>query len=66
VPTLVIEGADDKLLPAGWAAEIAKQIRHGRWAVVDEAGHCPQIEQSSAVNELVLDFFKTIAAGQKT
>ncbi len=66
VPTLVVEGGDDKLLPSGWAAEIAKQIRHGRWAVVDMAGHCPQIEQSSAVNELLLDFFETIADGQKT
>jgi pimeloyl-ACP methyl ester carboxylesterase len=56
VPTLVIEGADDKLLPTGWAAEIAKQIRHGRWAVVNEAGHCPQIEQSSTVKELLLGF----------
>jgi pimeloyl-ACP methyl ester carboxylesterase len=60
VPTFVVEGADDKLLPAGWAAEIAKQIRHGRWAVVGEAGHCPQIEQASAVNELLLDFLGTV------
>ncbi len=60
VPTLVVEGGDDKLLPSGWAAEIAKQIRHGRWAVVDGAGHCPQIEQPSAVNELLLDFFGTV------
>jgi 2-hydroxymuconate-semialdehyde hydrolase len=66
VPTLIVEGGDDKLLPSGWAAEIAKQIRHGRWAVVDKAGHCPQIEQSSAVNELLLDFFETIADDQKT
>ena len=64
-PTLVVEGGDDKLLPAGWAAQMAKQIRHGRWAVVDEAGHCPQIEQSSAVNELLLDFLETIGPGQK-
>jgi 2-hydroxymuconate-semialdehyde hydrolase len=56
VPTFVVEGGGDKLLPRGWAAEIAKQIRHGRCAVVDAAGHCPQIEQSSAVNELLLDF----------
>jgi len=34
--------------------------------VVDKAGHCPQIEQSSAVNELLLDFLETIADGQKT
>jgi len=57
VPTLVIEGGADKLLPAGWAAEIAEQIEGGRWTVVDDAGHCPQIEQASTVNELLLEFF---------
>ncbi|MGZ6778593.1 MAG: alpha/beta fold hydrolase [Mycobacterium sp.] len=56
VPTLVVEGAGDKLLPTGWAAEIAEQIPHGRSAVIDRAGHCPQIEQPDAVNELLLDF----------
>jgi pimeloyl-ACP methyl ester carboxylesterase len=56
VPTLVVEGGRDKLLPPGWAAEIARQIRGGRSAVIDNAGHCPQIEQPSAVNEMLLDF----------
>jgi hypothetical protein len=32
----------DRLLPAGWAAEIAKQVDGGRCEVVDRAGHCPQ------------------------
>lgn len=58
VPTLVVEGGGDKLLPAGWAAEIADQIPQGRSAVVPDAGHCPQIEQPDAVNELLLDFFE--------
>jgi 2-hydroxymuconate-semialdehyde hydrolase len=56
VPTLVIEGSNDKLLPGGWATEIATQIGRGRSAVVNAAGHCPQIEQASAVNALLLDF----------
>lgn len=56
VPTLVVEGGDDKLLPGGWAAQIAKQIDGARSVVVDNAGHCPQIEQSSAVNQLLADF----------
>lgn len=56
VPTIVVEGAGDKLLPTGWAAEIAKQIDGARSVVVDNAGHCPQIEQSSVVNELLMDF----------
>ncbi|OMC24608.1 alpha/beta hydrolase [Mycobacterium colombiense] len=64
VPTLVVEGAGDKLLPAGWAAEIAKQIDGARSVVVDNAGHCPQIEQSSVVNELLMDFLG--AQRQKT
>jgi len=56
VPTLVVEGACDKLLPPGWAKEIADQIPQGRSAVVEAAGHCPQIEQPSIVNALLLEF----------
>ncbi|WP_236735109.1 alpha/beta fold hydrolase [Mycolicibacterium elephantis] len=56
VPTLVVEGGGDKLLPAGWAAEIAGQIRGARSAVVNDAGHCPQIEQADVVNGLLLQF----------
>ena len=57
VPTLVVEGGNDKLLPSGWATQIAKQIEGGRSVVVEGAGHCPQIEQSSTVDELLLNFF---------
>lgn len=56
VPTLVVEGACDKLLPVGWAKQIAGQIADGRSAVVEGAGHCPQIEQSDIVNALLLEF----------
>jgi pimeloyl-ACP methyl ester carboxylesterase len=56
VPVLMVEGAGDKLLPAGWAAEIAGQITGARSAVIDNAGHCPQIEQPEALTDLVLEF----------
>lgn len=56
VATLVLEGGSDKLLPDGWAAEIAQQVPDGRSAVVDEAGHCPQIEQPEMVNRMLLEF----------
>lgn len=61
VPTLVIEGAGDKLLPRCWAAQIAGQISGARSVVVDDAGHCPQIEQPSTVNQLLVDFFGSVA-----
>ncbi|GAA5065379.1 alpha/beta fold hydrolase [Nocardia callitridis] len=57
VPTLVVEGGGDKLLPPGWAAQIAQRIAGARSAVVEAAGHCPQIEQPGVVNALLLDFF---------
>lgn len=60
VPTLVVEGAGDKLLPDGWAAQIAEQISGARSAVIDRAGHCPQIEQPDAVNELLLHFIDVV------
>jgi pimeloyl-ACP methyl ester carboxylesterase len=58
VPTLVIEGGGDKLLPAGWAADIAGRIADARAAVVDAAGHCPQLEQPEIVNDLLLRFLE--------
>lgn len=61
VPVLVVEGADDKLLPPGWAADIAAQIPDGRSAVVEAAGHCPQIEQPDALTGLLLNFLKEVA-----
>jgi pimeloyl-ACP methyl ester carboxylesterase len=60
VPTLVVEGACDKLLPPGWAKDIADQLPHGRWAVIDAAGHCPQLEQSDDVNALLLEFLDAV------
>ncbi|WP_102142062.1 alpha/beta fold hydrolase [Mycobacterium hubeiense] len=64
VPTLVVEGGGDKLLPPGWAADIANQIPHGHSVVIDNAGHCPQIEQPAAVNTVLLDFLD-VEAGRK-
>lgn len=58
VPSMVIEGAGDKLLPEGWAADIAGRIVGARSAVVDAAGHCPQLEQPEVVNGLLLRFLE--------
>jgi pimeloyl-ACP methyl ester carboxylesterase len=52
----VVEGACDKLLRLGWAKQVADQIRESHSAVVDAAGHCPQIEQPAVVNKLLVEF----------
>ncbi|ULE31690.1 alpha/beta fold hydrolase [Mycobacterium sp. IDR2000157661] len=66
VPTLVVEGGGDKLLPAGWAAEIAAKIPAGCSAVIEDAGHCPQIEQPAVTNDLLLDFLADVHEGVPT
>ncbi|OLP02393.1 alpha/beta hydrolase [Mycolicibacterium porcinum] len=60
VPTMIIEGDRDKLLPSGWAAEIAGQIAGARSAVIPRAGHCPQIEQPAALTAVLLEFLKEV------
>jgi 2-hydroxymuconate-semialdehyde hydrolase len=62
VPTLVIEGECDKLLPPGWAKQLADCVRDGTAAVIPQAGHCPQIEQPAAVSRLLLEFFENQCA----
>jgi len=55
VPTLVVEGAGDKLKPAGWAAGIAARIPGAASAVVAGAGHCPQLERPEETVRLIVD-----------
>jgi pimeloyl-ACP methyl ester carboxylesterase len=60
VPSMIVEGDRDKLLPSGWAAEIAGQIAGARSAVIAGAGHCPQIEQPAALIAVLLEFLKEV------
>lgn len=60
VPALVVEGACDKLLPPGWAKEIADQLPDGRSTVIEAAGHCPQLERPADVNAVLMGFLASI------
>jgi 2-hydroxymuconate-semialdehyde hydrolase len=62
VPALLVEGACDKLLPPGWAKEIADQLPDGQSAVIEDAGHCPQLEQPVDVNAVLLEFLASVPA----
>jgi 2-hydroxymuconate-semialdehyde hydrolase len=57
VPVLVVEGGRDKLLPRGWAKDLADQIPDGRSAAVIDGGHCPQIERPADTCDLLTRFF---------
>ena len=57
VPLLAVEGGSDKLLPPGWAKQLAAQVPDGTAAIVGDAGHCPQIERPEETARLLLDFY---------
>jgi triacylglycerol lipase len=48
IPTLVVWGAKDELVPLADAQEYATKIPHARLIVVPESGHCPAAEQPDA------------------
>ena len=57
-PTLLIWGADDRLVPPVYAEEFVRQIAGARVETVREAGHAPHLEQPAAVAELVRSFLR--------
>ncbi len=56
VPTLVIEGAGERLLPPGTAKALADAIPEARLASIPNAGHFAPVENPDAVNEAIRGF----------
>jgi 3-oxoadipate enol-lactonase len=56
VPTLVISGAEDALVPAYLGRELADHIPGARYALIHGVGHSLNLEGRSEFNRLVRDF----------
>jgi len=56
VPTLVIWGAQDRLLSVAHAYVAAKRVPNARLHIFDPCGHMPNIERAQEFNALVIDF----------
>jgi pimeloyl-ACP methyl ester carboxylesterase len=56
VPTLVLAGDSDPLMPPDRAKEIAAVIPQARLVVVLECGHASTLEQPDAVNQALIDW----------
>ncbi|MBM3134958.1 MAG: alpha/beta fold hydrolase [Chloroflexi bacterium] len=61
VPTLIVWGAQDRLLPVRQAHAAAARLPHSRLHVLPECGHCPQMEKPEEFNRLVLDFLAEVS-----
>ncbi|MFL5347482.1 MAG: alpha/beta fold hydrolase [Hyalangium sp.] len=56
VPTLIIQGARDTLVPLRYARDVARRIPGARLEVLREASHLPYMSHSQAFNAFAGDF----------
>lgn len=60
VPTLIIHGADDQIVPVFEAEAMHKAIPHSRLVILQDAGHLPNLEQPDAFNDALIDFLEEV------
>lgn len=60
VPTLVIAGREDAIIPVEVMKKMADAIPGASFKVVEGSGHMPSNEQPDAFNQLLLDFLQTV------
>jgi 3-oxoadipate enol-lactonase len=60
VPTLVLAGEEDKLVPLSETKEMVKAIPDASLEVIPKAGHLASLENPAAFNDALLTFIKRI------
>jgi pimeloyl-ACP methyl ester carboxylesterase len=58
VPTLIIHGAEDQLIPSSEAEAMQAKITGSELVLVPAAGHLPNLEQPEIFNDAVRDFLE--------
>jgi len=56
VPTLVVAGDEDRVLPVAMTRAMAARIPRAELVLMPGAGHFPNLEQPERFNQIVLDF----------
>jgi pimeloyl-ACP methyl ester carboxylesterase len=60
VPTLVMAGAGDQLIPASDSLAMADRIPGSQLVTISEAGHLAPLENKAAANGVILDFLREL------
>ncbi len=58
LPTLIVWGERDRVLPESTASKFVKKIPGSRYVMIPEAGHLPHEESPEDFNTVLLDFLK--------
>ena len=56
IPTMVVWGEDDGLIPLHYAHEYGRLIPHSRVEIIPDCGHVPQVEKPDLTAALVKEF----------
>lgn len=63
VPTLVLAGAQDTVIPAGNGPYLAESIPTARHSVFDNSAHCPFLEEPDEFNATLEEFLSPAGVG---
>lgn len=66
LPTLLLWGKGDRLVPVSLGEKMSKILPNARLVVIDKCGHSVQIEHPQKFNDLVINFFSSTSADRKT
>ncbi len=58
IPTLLIWGKGDRLVPPSLAPKLVQQNPHIELLLLDNIGHCPQDENPTQFNQILLEWLK--------
>jgi len=58
MPTLIIHGSKDRLIPVKWATKAHQLIPDSRLRILEQCGHWPQREKPVEFHEAVLEFLE--------
>lgn len=58
----MIWGRQDRVLPLADGEAAVQKMANVRLQIMDQAGHCPQIDKPEEFNAAVLDFLNTVHA----
>ncbi len=57
-PTLILWGAQDKVIPVGYARIFNQSIPYSSMSIIDDAGHLLQLDKADSVNRAIIDFLR--------
>jgi pimeloyl-ACP methyl ester carboxylesterase len=56
IPTMIVWGLSDRVIPAAAAASYHRRISHSRLEIFERTGHVPQLERPLRFNTVLQDF----------